>query len=152
MLEEQSLKYLNVWGVWERINSWKHRATLTKVCDVNENKAEHSAALSPLTGAPKQLDTPTAAATTNICPAAASCEGNTGFQIPPSVLSTWWNQYFRGYDLLHPLGGVLTPDPNTKTHPSTTVRGQVGDFVGMLQSFDLSSGLTSHPFNLLISD
>lgn len=35
--------------------------------------------LSPLTGAPKQLDTPTAAATTNICPAAASCGGSAGF-------------------------------------------------------------------------
>lgn len=82
MLEEQSLKYLNAWGVWEKNQSWKHRATLTKVCDVNENNLEQSAALSPLTGAPKQLDTPTAAATTNICPAAASCRGNTGFHIP----------------------------------------------------------------------
>lgn len=58
------------------------KKTLTKVCDVNENNLEQSAALSPLTGAPKQLDTPTAAATTNICPAAASCRGNTGFHIP----------------------------------------------------------------------
>lgn len=63
----------------ERNQSLKHRATLTKAYGGNKNNAEHSAAFSPLTGAPKQLDTPTAAATTNICPAAVSCGGIAGF-------------------------------------------------------------------------
>lgn len=86
--------------MWERNQSWKHRATLTKAYGVNENHAEHSAALSPLTGAPKQLDTPTAAATTNICPAAASCGGNTGFH---------WDHSFPSH------GGVSFPLDESNT-------------------------------------
>lgn len=112
-------------GAEPKISKCKHKVTLTKARDVNENNAEHSAALSPLTGAPKQLDTPTAAAVTNICPAAASCKGNTGFHVPTTASFHTLECTFHLFNLILPRLWPTTPsqwDPDPRPKNKTPMR------------------------------